>query len=193
MLGEFYAAPEVHFILEFTLRVLTLLAPHHLVLIQGTAVVPATTLAPLVAATLAPMPTVWTGIGCPGAYIAGAPVAPGASVSVAKTGVTLVYTCNTNTTSGWCPLGWIEARDRSTLGAGLDLERILHRHTHAHLKSYHPRANVKSFQLIAQPGGMSQRICSGRGIQGGGYGNQEWNGIQVQCRSLQSFLPHGSI
>lgn len=57
---------------------------------------------PSTVATLAPTPAVWSGTGCPTTYVAGTPVAPGASVTVTKDGVSLVYLCNADTTGGWC-------------------------------------------------------------------------------------------
>ena len=51
-----------------------------------------------------PTPPAWTGIGCPDAYVLGATVAPGGSVTVTKDGISLVYTCAAYPASGWCPL-----------------------------------------------------------------------------------------
>ena len=193
MLGEFYAAPEVHFILEFILCVLTLLASPSPRFDSGNRRRPSRHPGPFGSRYSGPYARGLDRHWMPRRIRRRRPSRSWRQrlcrEDRSHPGLYMQYRYHQRLV----PPGWIRARDRSTLGAGLDPERILHRHTHAHLKSYHPRANVKSFQLIAQPGGMSQRICSGRGIQGGGYGNQEWNGIQVQCRSLQSFLPHGSI
>ncbi|KAL3782898.1 hypothetical protein ACHAW5_009069 [Stephanodiscus triporus] len=62
---------------------------------SGTAVVPAP--------TPPPTPALWASGGCPEAYAANTRVAPGASVSVTKDGVSLVYTCTTDANSSFCP------------------------------------------------------------------------------------------
>jgi hypothetical protein len=66
---------------------------HHFVITQGSAV-PAPP----------PTPPLWPGSGCPSAYVIGATVAPGGSVTVTKDGISLVYTCASYPASGWCPL-----------------------------------------------------------------------------------------
>lgn len=43
-------------------------------------------------------------MGCPDAYVLGAKVSPGGSVTVTKDGISLVYTCASGAASGWCPL-----------------------------------------------------------------------------------------
>ena len=70
--------------------------------LQGTAVVTPPTTSPTVATTLAPTPEVWSGTGCPKTFVVGAPVALGDSRTVTKDGASMVYTCNDDTTGGWC-------------------------------------------------------------------------------------------
>jgi len=63
----------------------------------------ATTCSGTAAPPPAPVVAAWTGIGCPNAYVAAAQVEPGASVTVVKNGVSLVYTCNAWPTGAHCP------------------------------------------------------------------------------------------
>ncbi|KAL3816823.1 hypothetical protein ACHAXA_008686 [Cyclostephanos tholiformis] len=72
---------------------------------QGSVVVsPAPTPGP----SPAPTPPVWAGVGCPNEYAKGSVIAPGASVTVTKDGVKLVYKCKSHPASGWCPLDGYE-------------------------------------------------------------------------------------
>ncbi|KAL3782568.1 hypothetical protein ACHAW5_004876 [Stephanodiscus triporus] len=101
-----------------------------------------------------PLPThaLWASGGCPEAYALNAQVAPGASVSVTTDGVSLVYTCTTDAYSPFCSQAGYEP------GTGIHWE-LAWTLSGSCTGTSLPR---KSYQLIAEPGGMSQLVDNER-------------------------------